>query len=297
MVSCQPGILAEVSPLARYLTFVIKNNKLAKSAVPALFDLVDGVNTVCGIGLSLVMALAKEIPGLGTFPASAGAGFAIPSTPAALWFWLKGTDRGELILRSRSIEQQLTPAFQLSNVVDAFKYKTGFDLTGYEDGTENPQAQAAVDAAIVQDQGAGLDGSSFVAVQLWVHDLGLFEKLPETEQDNTIGRRKFDNQEIEDAPKSAHVKRTAQESFQPEAFILRRSMPWNAEQRTGLVFVAFGKSFAAFEAILTRMTGSEDGIADALFNFTQPAAGAYFWCPPLQNGRLNLAKLGFNFLC
>ena len=293
MESCQPGILAEVPPLARYLTFTIKSNHLVKARMSVLIDLVDGVHTVCGIGQSLVLALAKGVPGLGTFPASIGAGFAVPSTPAALWFWLKGADRGELMYRSRTIERQLAPAFHMSHGVDAFKYKTGFDLSGYEDGTENPQAQRAVDAAIVQGKGAGLDGSSFVAVQLWVHDLDLFEQLPEREQDNTIGRRKRDNQEIGDAPQSAHVKRAAQESFQPEAFILRRSMPWAAGQDAGLVFVAFGKSLTAFESILTRMTGAEDGVADALFKFTQPVTGSYYWCPPLQNQRLNLSLLGF----
>ena len=291
--SCQPGILAEVPPLARYLTFTIKNNNLVTAGMSALSDLVDGVHTVCGIGQTLVLALSKKVPGLGSFPASDGAGFAIPSTPAALWFWLKGTDRGELLHRSRAIERRLAPAFHLSHCVDAFKYKTGFDLSGYEDGTENPQGQAAVDAAIVQGIGVDLDGSSFVAVQLWVHDLDLFEQLSETEQDNTIGRRKRDNQEIEDAPLCAHVKRAAQESFQPEAFILRRSMPWAAGQGAGLVFVAFGKSHAAFESILTRMTGAEDGKADALFKFTQPITGSYYWCPPLLNNRLNLSILGF----
>ena len=292
MVCCQPGILAEVPLLARYLTFEIKHRALAASGVQALRELVDGKATIAGIGQSLVLALAREIPGLRTFPGSAGAGIAIPSTSAALWFWLQGEDRGELLHRSRLIERQLATAFHLNSVVDAFKYKTGFDLTGYEDGTENPQGQAAIDAAIVQGTGAGLDGSSFVAVQLWTHDLDFFEQLPETEQDNTIGRSKRDNREIESAPESSHVKRTTQESFQPAAFILRRSMPWAAEQSAGLVFVAFGKSFTAFESILTRMTGTEDGITDALFNFTRPGSGAYFWCPPMRNGRLDLTQLG-----
>jgi putative iron-dependent peroxidase len=44
--------------------------------------------------------------------------------------------------------------------------------------------------------------------------------------------------EIADAPPSAHVKRTAQESFDPEAFVLRRSMPWTDGMRSGLNFVA-----------------------------------------------------------
>ena len=40
------------------------------------------------------------------------------------------------------------------------------------------------------------------------------------------------------------------------------------------------------------MIGAEDGVVDALFSFTRPVSGAYFWCPPLKGGRLNLGLLG-----
>jgi len=148
-----------------------------------------------------------------------------------------------------------------------------------------------VEAAIVAGQGGTMDGSSFVAVQLWVHDFKVFDAMPSVAQDNAIGRRKSDNEELKDAPASSHVKRTAQESFEPEAFVLRGSMPWADGMRGGLNFVAFGKSFDAFEAQLKRMVGAEDGIADALFQFTVPVAGSYFWCPPMSDGKLDLRAL------
>lgn len=96
-------------------------------------------------------------------------------------------------------------------------------------------------AAVVDGQGTCLDGGSFVAVQQWQHDLDRFAAMSGAEQDAMIGRRRDDNQEIDDAPPSAHVKRTAQESFEPEAFVLRRSMPWAGGTRAGLVFVSFGR--------------------------------------------------------
>ena len=46
----------------------------------------------------------------------------------------------------------------------------------------------------------------------------------------------------------------------------------------GLVFVAFGKSFDAFEAQMRRMAGQDDE--------------AFFWCPPMLDGRLDLRRLG-----
>ena len=190
------------------------------------------------------------------------------------------------------MQRTLESSFELTESVDTFMYGPGLDLTGYEDGTENPEGADALAAAIVQGRGAGMDGSSFVAVQQWLHDLGRFEAMAPEEQDHTIGRRLSDNEELDDAPDSAHVKRTAQESFDPEAFILRRSMPWTDGPDAGLVFVAFGKSFDAFEAQLRRMVGLEDGVSDALFRFTRPLTGSFFWCPPTRDRRLDLSALG-----
>jgi putative iron-dependent peroxidase len=245
-----------------------------------------------GLGRSLLLALDCEIPGSRSFPASAGAGFGLPATPAALWCWLRGNDRGELVHAARRVRRAVSTAFRLEKVIDAFRYGPGLDLTGYVDGTENPEGDKAGEVAVVRGRGPGLDGSSFVAVQQWVHDLDRFESMKPAERDDIIGRRKSDNQEMDDAPASAHIKRTEQESFEPAAFVLRRSMPWADEAGEGLVFVAFGSSFDAFEALLGRMLGNEDGIPDALFSFTRPVSGSYFWCPPVAHGQLDLSALG-----
>ena len=292
MKNAQPGILAPVPRHARYLTFSLKQGAQPREATKALAKAADGETCVVGLGALLLFALQKEIEGLRPFPHHRGEGFEVPSTPAALWCWLRGEDRGEIVLRGREIEHRLAAAFEVASAIDAFKYGRGLDLTGYEDGTENPRGKKAVEAAIASDKHAGFGGGSFVAVQQWVHDLDHFAAMPRKKQDNTIGRRRSDNQELGSAPASAHVKRTAQESFTPEAFVLRRSMPWADARRAGLVFVAFGRSLDAFEAQLKRMIGAEDGMADALFTFTRPVTGAYFWCPPVRRGRLDLRAIG-----
>ena len=292
MTDVQPGILAPAPPLARYLFLVAIPAADIGAALRELTSIADGNQTVVGLGRSLVLALGHEIDGLVSFPRHAEAGVEIASTPVALWCWLRGDDRGDIVHRSRLIEKALSGAFRVCQTIDAFRYGSGCDLTGYEDGTENPTGDAAIAAACVCGQGEGLDGSSFVAVQQWLHDFDSFEAMTSEDQDNAVGRRRSDNEELDDAPPSAHVKRTAQEDFDPEAFVLRRSMPWADERAAGLVFVAFGKSFVAFEAQLRRMVGAEDGIADALFKFTRPVSGAYFWCPPMKASRLDLSALG-----
>ncbi|TKB57142.1 MAG: Dyp-type peroxidase [Nitrospira sp.] len=291
MSTVQAGILAVVPRLARYLVFSLTPSSEPRAALLRLGDHADGEYTVIGIGQSTVLALGRTIEGLRVFPCYSGAGIDVPSTPGALWCWLRGEDRGELTHRTRLIARTVSPAFQLEKVIDAFQYGPSLDLTGYEDGTENPTGKQAYAVAVLQKSGEGLDGSSFVAVQQWVHDLTRFESMSGLEQDHTIGRRKSDNQEIHDAPMSGHVKRTAQETFEPPAFVVRRSMPWADETGEGLVFVAFGESFRPFEALLRRMVGADDCIADALFTFTRPISGNYFWCPPMHKGKLDLRAL------
>ena len=294
MDTVQPGILQPVPRQARYLMFTLKPARKIDNTAMILknfADTIDGEQTVVGLGQSLLNHLKSNIKGLRTFPVYAVDGIDIPSTPYALCCWLRGDDRGELLHQTRTLKGLLEPAFTCEQVIDAFQYGPSLDLTGYEDGTENPQDGDAVKAAIVQNGETGLDGSSFLAIQQWVHDLDQFQSLSQHARDDTFGRRISDNEEIDDAPQSAHVKRTAQEDFEPEAFVVRRSMPWADAEKEGLVFSAFGHSFDAFEALLNRMLGLDDGIQDALFNFTRPLTGSYFWCPPISNGTLDLSYL------
>lgn len=288
----QPGILATpVPPQARHLFFDLHAVEHLPAALDRLQRLVDGAAAVVGCGESLVRALGRRIEGLREFPALSGVGVDNPSTPHALWVWLHGEDRGELLLRTHELQRELAPALHLVALTEAFRHGSGHDLTGYEDGTENPHDAAALAAAIVSGSGSGLDGGSFAAIQQWRHELQAFAVLPQGEQDDIIGRRKSDNEELEDAPESAHVKRTAQESFSPEAFVVRRSMPWTSGADAGLMFLAFGHSLDAFEAQLRRMSGLEDGIVDALYRFSRPLSGGYYWCPPCKAGVLDLSAL------
>jgi putative iron-dependent peroxidase len=297
MHAVQPGVFPDVPEGCRYLTFGLVHGSDPAPALQRLRDEGLGDEMVVGLGQSVVQLLGKEIPGLRPFPTIVGPGVDIPATPSALWFWLRGSDRGKMVHRSNALRDLLAPAFRLDEVVDGFKHDEspdgmGRDLTGYEDGTENPDGDEAVEAAVLQGAGPGLDGSTFVAAQKWIHELSAFQAMSQEQQDHTFGRRRSDNEEIEDAPESAHVKRTEQEGFSPEAFVLRRSMPWADADHEGLIFVAFGRNLDAFEVQLTRMSGVEDGIPDALFRFSRPVTGGYFWCPPVADGKLNLEAVG-----
>jgi len=291
-VPCQPGILAPVPKLSRYLEFALLPDADPRKCLKALAARKVDASIVVGLGPALVQGQKGKIAAMRPFPNLSGPGCEVPSTQADLWFWIRGTDRGHILHLGRALARIAAPAFHLDRNVDGFMFDTGRDLSGYEDGTENPKGAKAIAAAVAKGMGKGLDGSSFVAVQQWAHDLNRMDSFTQKERDHIIGRRRSDNEEIANAPPSAHVKRTAQESFDPEAFVLRRSMPWADSRGEGLMFVAFGKSFDAYEAQMRRMAGQDDGVIDGLFRYTRPISGSYFWCPPVKGGRLDLSAIG-----
>lgn len=293
----QSAILAPVPAVGRYLFYAVKDGLAVRDQLHQFAGVVDGSSVLVGLGPELVEAMGAEVPGLHPFVALDAGAMEVPSTPISLCVWLRGADQGELVHLTRQVDAVLAPAFHLDKVVDAFRHGRGpnghgRDLTGYEDGTENPEGEEAQTAAVLHGAGDGLDGSSFMAVQQWLHNLDAFEALSPQAQDHTFGRRRSDNEELGDAPASAHVKRVEQEGFEPPAFVVRRSMPWSQGRSAGLVFVAFGHSFEAFEVQMRRMAGLDDGVTDALFAISRPLTGAFFWCPPMREGRLDLRRLG-----
>ena len=293
MSHLQSGILASPVPkYARHLFFNIADAACVGDALRTLAQLADGKQLLVGIGEPVSFALDRQIPGLRSFAPLNGPGAQNPATQHALWCWITGAEACELAVRSLDLQALLAPAFTLASASECFRYKSGHDLTGYEDGTENPVDDDAIAAAAVESTEAGLDQSSFAAIQQWVHDLPRFNAHSPLEKDHMIGRQLSDNEELEDAPESAHVKRTAQESFSPEAFMVRRSMPFVEGTQAGLMFLCFAKTLDVFEAQLKRMSGLEDGITDALYGFSRPITGGYYWCPAISDGHLNLGALG-----
>ncbi len=285
----QLGILAPVPTHSRFMFFDLVQPEVLVPALQAL-NQSSWLEDVIGFGPELMSRLERPISGFSGFPSIEGGKVPLPNTQHDLLVVLRGDDRGDLIQRGDFISANLSPAFALRDCENAFKFRDGRDLSGYVDGTENPE-DTAREVALIQGAGPGIDGGSFVAIQTFVHDLDYFRSLPTSTQDNIIGRRISDNEEFDSAPENAHVKRTAQESFDPDAFILRRSMPYQRGAESGLVFVAYGRNLDAYSAILRRMIGAEDGLVDALFSFSRPRTGGAYFCPPTQADKLDLRAL------
>lgn len=282
----QPGILAPCAPAAHYLSVRARDPAERSALYAALRGLVVDEGLVVGIGKTMLQSGTETGISLRDFPDFSHGEIVVPATQADVWFYLRGADPGGCLLAARELLAALPASVEITEDVAAFHFAGGRDLSGYEDGTENPEGDAALAAAFVAS--GPFAGGSFLAAQRWIHNLSALSGHSRIERDHLIGRDQETNEELEDAPESAHVKRAAQESFEPEAFMLRRSMPYGGIKEHGLYFVAFGADLDRFERVMHRMVGRDDGIVDGLFRFSRPVSGGYYWCPPVENGRLVL---------
>jgi len=166
-----------------------------------------------------------------------------------------------------------------------FRNFDGRDLTGFIDGTENPQFpdDRAEVALLGEDHGIFSDGS-FVFAQRYAHNLEKWKQLKVDTQEHVIGRTKLESIELDDEvkPENSHVARTVVEDDEGEEMeILRHSLPYgDGKGDQGLFFIAYTQDLSIIDAMLFRMFGtSGDGIHDRLLHFVTPMDGAYYFAP------------------
>lgn len=205
-----------------------------------------------------------------------------PGTQGDILMWAHG-ERHDLNLDcAMRIGNALSGIATLELELHGFSYLDSRDFTGFVDGTANPRDAQARAAALVPEGRTGA-GGSFVLTQQWVHDLARFGQLGQAEQESVIGRTRADSIELEDAPPTAHVRRTDVQVDGQELKIYRRSAPWGGLRQHGLYFLAFSREIMVFAMQLDRMFGrAEDGLVDRLTEFSTPVSGAYWYAPPVE---------------
>jgi putative iron-dependent peroxidase len=137
-----------------------------------------------------------------------------PSTQHALWMFLAHGDASRLFDAGRELAGRFRGLSTSSTRSTTFGYRRAAISAGSSTGPRIRKGETTRSAAaIIDGRGAGLDGGSFVAVQRWVHDLDAVDRMTARARRRRRTRSR-DRRRARDAPASAHVKRTAQESFE-----------------------------------------------------------------------------------
>jgi putative iron-dependent peroxidase len=292
MPTAQPGIFALGSKYHHHLELRLREGAAddeIRDGIEALYapPAIPGEsNMVVGFGDSLWRRIARGEPPrhLRPFPGIQGGGMTrVPVRQHDVWLWVHGGGADIVFDIARRAAAALDPFAEVADEQPGFIFRESRDLTGFEDGTENPPIDEAPGVVLVPPDEPGA-GGSFVIVMRWFHDLTAFDALTAEEQQAVFGRTKDASLEVEDRPPTSHISRVVIDEGDGELEIFRRSSTFGNVREHGLFFVGFSTDPTRFEKMLGRMYGS-DGIRDRLTDFSRPAGGAYYFVPSLEDLR------------
>ena len=243
---------------------------------------IGGVNLVAGFRPELWAAVAPGAApeGVSGFrePLVGPTGVTLPATQHDVVFWLTGASYDVIFDLSRSVVVALAGVARVAHELVGWPYHHDRDLTGFEDGTENPTLVEAASVAVIPPGRPG-EGSSILLLQQWEHDAIAWEQLPVVAQEAIIGRRRGDGAELDPEPPTSHVARTDQDSF---GRIFRRNIPYGTLTSHGTIFVGFSADQRILDAMLRSMVGTGGQPPDALTTVTRALTGAYYVVPSID---------------
>lgn len=293
MVTGQIGIFSLGDAAHGFFEFTLKPGASAEDAVKLVANLEPPHKTVGGVNLVVGFRpdLWRKVDPNGTpsdlhgfdEPVKGADGYAMPATQADLFVWYAAAAYDIVFDLGAATLAALAPIAELTREVTGWSYRHSRDLTGFEDGTENPNLYEAPEIALIDDGQPG-EGGSVLLFQKWRHDAAAFEALSQHAQERVIGRTKPDSIELEgDAmPKDSHVSRTKFVVDGEELDIFRRNVPYGTVVDHGTLFIGFSKEQRRMHGMLKQMAGADGGPRDALTRFTTALTGAYYFCPSVQ---------------
>lgn len=290
----QSGIIAEASPDALFVTLNVRDGCEPEvfSALRKVQDEIErlrsaftgqALHAVVAIGSEFWNKVSKERPaGLKAFPAMES----MPHTPADLLLHLRSQRHDVTYELARRLMSLFGENVEIAEEISGFKYMDARDLTGFVDGTENPQGDHKKEVAIIGDEDPAFSGGSYIHLQRYIHNFNKWDQQAIKQQEDTYGRTKADNIEYPSAekPLTAHTKRTSLKDEEGKSVeILRLSMPYGNLQEAGLLFASYCRTPDNFTKMLESMVkGDGQGYSDRLLNFTQAVTGQAFFAPPLE---------------
>jgi putative iron-dependent peroxidase len=206
------------------------------------------------------------------------------STPGDILFHLRAKRMDLCFELATQIMDTVGDAVSIADEVHGFRYFDDRDVVGFVDGTENPRADAAREAAIIGDEDRAFAGGSYVIVQKYLHNMKAWNELSIEAQEHIIGRRKLSDIELSDAekPASAHNALTVIEENGKEVKILRDNMPFGrpGHGEFGTYFIGYSRTPRITEMMLQNMfVGRPPGNYDRLLDFSTAVTGSLFFVP------------------
>jgi porphyrinogen peroxidase len=284
----QGGIFALGTASHAYLEFSVRDKSSGAELVRTISALREPRTTMGGVNLVVGFRpeLWREVSG-GELPTRLGGfdedlvgadGFVMPATQHDAVLWLSGSAYDVIFDVARAAIASLRELASLDEETSSWPYRHDRDLTGFIDGSENPDLIDAPELVLVPEGAPGA-GGTILLLQKWLHDAASWEGLTDTEQERVIGRTKPDSVELDPKPADSHVATTDQDRF---GKIFRRNTPFGTVGEHGTMFVGFSAEQEPLVTMLESMAGVGDRVRDALTRYTQPLSGAYYFVPSTE---------------
>lgn len=286
MQAAQTGIFALGTRAHEFLEYTLRpsaSDEAVRSAIGTMRDCTAGLDAhvVVAFGSRALPRVCPQLAALVLADAVAihSPTRSAPATPRDIWVWVHADGPDAVFDAVRTVQHALEPVAEVTLDQPGFVYRDSRDLTGFIDGTENPEPAQAPEVAVLASGQLGAAGG-FVMSMRWLHDLDAFGALSVADQERVIGRTKQDSVELSPIPADAHIARVVIEEDGDELEIYRRSVPFGDATEQGLYFVAFSAEPQRFERMLARMFGTAgDGLHDHLTDFSRPVTNARWFAP------------------
>ena len=220
------------------------------------------------------------------FPEFIKADISSPHTPVDLLLHIRSERHDLNYEASMLLLDKLGDDVVLVEEVHGFRYLDNRDLTGFVDGTENPEGDHRAEVAVVGNEDSVFAGGSYIHLQRYEHDLKAWNGISVKQQEDIIGRTKADNIEYAsaDKPLFSHTKRTSLKDDAGRSLeILRHSMPYGNLSQRGLLFASYGRSPEPFTRMLESMiSGDIQGHTDHLLKYSVAVTGQAFFAPSVE---------------
>ena len=294
MDKVQSGVIAEASSDALFVTLKVNREKISElksrlslsqktiADLKARFPDAQ-LHAVIAIGSEFWPFLSDRKPALLTSFPQCSSAIEVPSTPVDLLLHLRSNRHDVTYELAVSLMKLLGDCVSLEEEIHGFRYLDMRDLTGFVDGTENPQDQHKQEVAVVGEEDPEFSGGSYIHLQRYIHDLACWSQQTTEAQEDTYGRTKEENIEYASDQKAAtaHTKRTSLKDSQGNSVeILRHSMPYGNLMESGLMFASYCRTPENFTLMIRSMVeGDGAGNTDRLMQFTRAVTGQAFFAP------------------
>lgn len=227
------------------------------------------------------LASAQSASELKPFSTLGKGNLTAPATQRDLLIHIQALRQDVCFSAGQMAMQVFGAAISVEEEIQGFRWVEERDLTGFIDGTENPEGIDERSRIALVADGEDL-GGSYVFTQCYEHQLDKWQKLTVAKQESIIGRTKEDSVELSDVPDTSHVGRVDLKENGIGLKMVRQSLPYGKVSGAhGLYFICYCACLYNIEQQLLSMFGEIDGKTDRLLGFTKAVSGSYYYAPSI----------------